>query len=436
MEERRPSIAIIGAGPVGLAAAAELVLRGERPLVLETGASAGAAVRHWGQVRLFSPWRYNLSPAGRDLLRRQGWAEPPAEELPTGLQLVERYLEPLSATPELRDLIRFDTRVLSIGRRGFDKLAGAGREEAPFELRVRSPTGVRSLLARAVIDASGTWQTPNPLGAGGLPAEGETEAAGRLFYGIPDVLGRERGRFAGRRIAVVGAGHSALNALLDLTELAREEPGTRVTWLIRLEDPARSFGGGAADALPARGELGARIAAMVGSGTVEVVAGFRTTTIEVLGAEAILHSAGRAAGPFDQVVVATGFRPDLRLTAELRLDLDPVVEAPRLLAPLIDPNLHSCGTVRPHGSAELEQPEAGFFLAGMKSYGRAPTFLMLTGYEQVRSIACHLTGDAEGARRVDLRLPETGACSAAPAVPRPSGRSLTVIASGLGGCCG
>jgi hypothetical protein len=97
---------------------------------------------------------------------------------------------------------------------------------------------------------------------------------------------------------------------------------------------------------------------------------------------------------------------------EIRLDLDDVVEAPRALAPLIDPNLHSCGTVPPHGVAELAHPEPGFFIAGMKSYGRAPTFLLATGYEQVRSIADELAGDHTSAREVQLLLPETGVCSA------------------------
>lgn len=125
-----------------------------------------------------------------------------------------------------------------------------------------------------------------------------------------------------------------------------------------------------------------------------------------------------------RIVVATGFRPDLAPLRELRLALDPVVEAPIALAPLIDPNLHSCGTVPPHGFAELEHPDAGFYIAGMKSYGRAPTFLMATGYEQARSIVAPIAGDLAAARDVRLVLPETGVCS--------SERVLGASAS----CCG
>jgi hypothetical protein len=126
---------------------------------------------------------------------------------------------------------------------------------------------------------------------------------------------------------------------------------------------------------------------------------------------------GHVLPPVDEIVAATGFRPDLGVLRELRLAIDPVVECPTALAPVIDPNVHSCGTVPPHGEDVLRQPEPGFYLAGMKSYGRAPNFLMLTGYEQVRSIACALTGDAEGARTLALTLAQDGC------LRRPSGRN-------------
>jgi hypothetical protein len=120
------------------------------------------------------------------------------------------------------------------------------------------------------------------------------------------------------------------------------------------------------------------------------------------------------------LIVATGFRPDLSFLRELRIALDPALECPLALAPLIDPNEHSCGTVRPHGARELAQPEFGFYFAGMKSYGRAPTFLMRTGYEQVRSIMADIAGDRAAAERVDLVLPETGVCSLSTAASEPS----------------
>jgi len=67
--------------------------------------------------------------------------------------------------------------------------------------------------------------------------------------------------------------------------------------------------------------------------------------------------------------------------------------------------------VRPHGEKELRHPEKDFYIVGSKSYGRAPTFLMATGYEQVRSIAAVIDGDMVAALNVELDLPETGVCS-------------------------
>jgi thioredoxin reductase len=412
MTTNKLPVAVIGGGPVGLAAAAHLIARGEKPLVFEAGTRVGANIREWGHVRLFSPWQYVVDSASRSLLEAAGWVAPSGCGYPTGDDLVERYLEPLAATPELAPRIRLGVRVESVSRLGFDKMKTAGRETAPFLVQVRTADGrEEAVLARAVIDASGTWRRPNPLGASGVPAAGERALADRIFYGIPDVLGAHRERYAGRRVAVVGSGHSAFNALLDLVALADEAPGTEITWVVRRASLDRVFGGGANDALAARGELGARMRERVESGAVRVVTGFKLVEIRE---GVVLVGEDGALPPVDEVIATTGFRPDLSILGELRLGLDPAVESPTALAPLIDPNVHSCGTVRPHGAEELKHPEEGFYIVGMKSYGRAPTFLLLTGYEQVRSVAAALAGDWPAAREVHLELPETGVCSLAP----------------------
>lgn len=405
-------VAVIGAGPIGLVAAAQLVARGERPVVLEAGDAVGDSIRRWSHVRLFSPWKYLTEPVSRGMLEETGWTLPDPDDLPTGGELVERLLEPLAALPAIAPHIRLGSRVLSVTRRGFDKTKTAGRDAAPFELLVRRADGRRErVLARAVIDASGTYATPNPAGAGGLLAEGEREAAERIRYGIPDVLGRDRARYAGRRTLVVGSGHSAFNALLELAALANDAPGTEIVWAVRRRDPGLMFGGGERDALPARGSLGARMRALVESGAVRLVTGFRIDRLARTERGILAESAEGVVGPVDEIVVTTGFRPELEMLREVRLEVDSALEAPVRLAPLIDPNVHSCGTVYPHGFAELAHPETDFYVVGMKSYGRAPTFLLLTGYEQVRSVVCALTGDLEGARSVELVLPETGVCS-------------------------
>ena len=405
-------VVVIGAGPVGLAAAAHLHERGLPFLVLEAGDTAGAAVRQWGHVRVFSPWRYNIDPAARQLLDGAGWVAPTEDALPTGADLVADYLQPLAELPQLKPHLRYGARVEAISRLGLDRLRTAGREQTPFLIRLADGD---ELLARAVIDASGTWGTPNVLGASGLPAHGEKNAAAFLEHALPDVLGADRDRFAGRHTLVVGAGHSAANTLLSLAELAAAEAGTQVTWAIRSASPARTYGGGDADALPARGALGSRLREHVEAGRIRLLTGFSVhalTPTDGRVAVVVRHADGSEEQvTVDRIVAATGFRPDHSIAAELRLDLDPVMGATRALAPLIDPNEHSCGTVPPHGVDELAHPETGYYAVGMKSYGRAPTFLMATGYEQVRSVIAALAGDWDAARDVQLDLPETGVCN-------------------------
>jgi hypothetical protein len=297
---------------------------------------------------------------------------------------------------------------------GLDKMTSTGRDGAPFVLRVQNGKGIEQFKADSVIDASGTWFSPNPAGADGLPAIGEDNGHPQIAYGMPDILGRARPRYAGKTVAVLGGGHSAIGTLVDLVRLKDEVPATEVIWVSRGDKPEKAFGGGANDKLLARGALGTAFAALVAGGKISVEAGFKVAFIGSEGSR-LRVATGKApccrALVVDELVVATGFRPALDFLREVRLALDPAVESPAALAPLIDPNIHSCGTVRPHGARELAQPEPGFYIAGMKSYGRAPTFLMMTGYEQVRSIVAEIAGDPEAAAKVELVLPETGVCS-------------------------
>ena len=406
------TVAIVGAGPVGLAAAAHVLERGLTPIVLEAGPGVGDAVRQWDHVQLFSPWEYNIDRAAARLLAATGWNSPEPGQYPTGAELLERYLEPLASKTVLAAHIHTSSRVTDISRVGFDKLKTRGRQAAPFEIRYQNGQGPKTVRANAVIDASGTWHSPNPAGANGLRAFGEKQAADKIAYGMPDVLGKDRARYAGKTVAVLGAGHSAIGSLTDLATLAKQSPETRPIWLLRGDDPAKAFGGGANDKLSARGELGAAFAALVAAGRIKVESEFRVSHLTNDGPRLIVGAdAGGRQVIVDELIVATGFRSDLDFVRELRIQLDPAIECPVALAPLIDPNEHSCGTVRPHGARELAQHEPGFYFAGMKSYGRAPTFLMITGYEQVRSIAAAIAGDREAAERVELVLPETGVCS-------------------------
>ena len=449
-------VAIIGAGPVGLAAAAHLVQRGIDFELFESGETAASSLTSWGHIRLFSPWRFLIDPAARILLEADAWVFPPHDALPLAAELVERYLAPLAALDAIASRTHLGTSVTTVTREGMDRTRTADRADAPFVLRLRSADGKEhEVLARAVIDASGTYLSANPLGSGGVDPLGASAVSDLVLPALPDVLGADRARFRGRHTVVVGAGHSAANTLLNLAELARQEPGTSVSWLIRNRGAVR-VSDSADDVLAARAALGAGVGELVKSGAVDVIDGFeiaRLSRIERGGDDAAVAprvgvgagaDAGAGAGvragagvdagsdsdtragvriigrrgddqaatvDADLIVNATGFRPDLSMLGEMRLDLDPVVQAPTRLAPLIDPNDHSCGTVEPHGYAQLAHPEPGFFIAGMKSYGRAPTFLLATGYEQVRSIVAWLDGDMRAATSVELVLPATGVCS-------------------------
>ncbi|MEV2268797.1 FAD-dependent oxidoreductase [Nonomuraea africana] len=439
-------VVVIGAGPVGLAAAAHLAERGQDFLVLEVGEQVAASVAQWGHVRVFSPWKFNMDAAAKRLLEADGWSEPDPEWLPTGAELISDYLAPLAKL--FGDKVRLSTKVTAISRLGYDRVRTNGREDVPFLIRLE---GGEELRARAIVDASGTYTSPNVLGASGLPAYGENTVD--VDHALPDVLGADREAYEGKHTLVVGAGHSAATTLLALAQLE----DAQITWAIRAGGAERTYGGGAADALPARGALGTRLRAHVESGRIQLLTGFFAHSVTRSGDQVTVvsrdPSGAEQSVTVDRIVAATGYRPDHSIAAELRLDLDPILGSTRRLAPLIDPNQHSCGTVPAHGVDELSHPEPGYYAVGVKSYGRAPTFLMATGYEQVRSVVAAVAGDWEAARDVQLDLPETGVCSSSLAAAQEQRVGLaTGISGGLlatplplatvgattdgGGCCG
>jgi N-acetylglutamate synthase-like GNAT family acetyltransferase/thioredoxin reductase len=430
-------VAVLGAGPIGLAAAARLLERGMVPLIFEAGDTVAANLHSYRHVRLFSPWRYNVDRAAQALLQQAGWRAPAAEDLPTAGELVRDYLAPLASLAPIAAALKLQHRVTSVSRAGLDKVTTRGRADAPFVIRAATPDGEQAFLASAVIDATGTWSQPNPLGADGLPALGEREAREFIAYGMPDVPGAMRQRYAGRHVLVVGAGHSAAGTLLALAQLAQEAPETRVAWAVRGTSFDRIFGGGAADGLPARGELGTRLKQLKEAGSLALHTGMRIRAIEThQGKLRIVGDGGAVIEGIDEIIAATGARPDLSLARELRVRHDPWLESTDALAPLIDPNQHSCGTVRPHGHAELAHPEARYYAVGAKSYGRAPNFLMTTGYEQVRSVVAALAGDLASADDVQLVLPETGVCSTRPLTGAAQGSCCGTAPVAAAACCG
>ncbi|MDV7763984.1 MULTISPECIES: FAD-dependent oxidoreductase [Peribacillus] len=407
-------VAIIGGGPVGLAAAAHLLKKGEKFIVLEAGDSVGSSMLEWGHVRMFSPWQYNIDKAAKELLENAGWMSPNENALPTGRELVEEYLLPLSNLPEIKEQIMLQAKVVGVAKKAHDKLKTGKRDTVPFQLYVEVNGDTTVIEAKAVIDSSGTWTNPNPILSNGIWTNAERQLHNQIHYGIPNVEQLEN-RYQNKTTVVIGSGHSAINALLDLATLQQKFADTKIYWVLRKKQIHEVYGGQENDGLAARGELGTRIQQLVESGQINIFTPFHINgvyptngQITVMGE---LNGEEFTLDDIDEIVVSTGFRPDTTFLNEIRINLDSAVESIDTLAPLIDPNIHSCGTVRPHGEQELRHPEKNFYIVGMKSYGRAPTFLLATGYEQVRSVVAYLTGDVEGAKEVHLELPETGVCS-------------------------
>ena len=408
MDSSLPPVAVLGAGPIGLACAAELRHRGHEVIVFERGDDAATSVREWSHVRMFSPWRELTSPTAVRLIG-PAWREPREGFYPTGAQWLEQYLLPLAEA--LGDVIRHEHEVVGVSRLDRDRMVDSGRDDVPYIVHTRTRDGrIERHLARAVVDATGTWNQPNPLGSEGYPVDGERRHADRIHYGIPRV---EEGSYAGEHVAVVGSGASALTTLIALTRPGHDA-AAHVTWVVRRPSAETAFGGGDDDELPARGELGKRVRRAVNDGRINLVTGFRTARLVEDGGTLTLESSrGREITGVTRIVCATGFRPDFSFLSEARLNLDASLQAPARLAEDIDPTWHSCGSVTPHGYDVLEQTDKNLFIAGIKSYGGAPSFLAMTGVEQVRSIAAYLAGDLDAARRVELVLPATGVCGGA-----------------------
>ena len=427
MSAADPPVVVIGAGPVGLAAAAHLSIRGLPFLVLEAGDRVGAAVAQWGHIRTFTPWRYIVDSAAEKLLAPTGWSVPTTRRSPTGAEVVTRYLTPLAGA--LGDRVHTGARVVAVSREGLDRSRGVGRETRPFVVRIQHRDG-------AVEDVEGPRRHRRLGHLGPAEPARQPRACPPWVSRLPGPLDASRGHSP---MSWAPTGHGS-PAAPPWSSAWGTRPRTRSWrwpklpartatpgWCGRSAPPRRDgcSAGETADDLPDRGRLGSDLQGLVslrrrGAG----VAASRPASFASVPTRRPWTSSGtrrRASGrsPVSTTSsAATGFRPDLDILAELRLDLDLGLQAPRAIGPLVDPAVHSCGSVPPHGWRELaHDAEPGFFVVGMKSYGRAPTFLITTGNEQVRSVVAHLAGDDAAADEVQLVLPETGVCSSGNALP-------------------
>lgn len=393
MTDARPHVAILGAGPTGLEAALAAAGGGFPFTLYEAAPGVAGNVRAWGHVRLFTPWEMNVSPRMRRHLESAGVEVPGGPGCPTGRELAERLLEPVAGLREISPSLRLGTRVLAVGREGLlkhEEIATPERGRRPFRILAAGPDGRERVdKADVVIDATGTWDRPNSLGDGGIPAVGERTFDGEIRRHVPDVS-RETGHWAGRTVLLAGAGHSAQTAARDLAGLAREAPGTRVIWVLRRPDPC--WGTQEADPLPERAGLAAE-AASLAAGSSPAVEVHRGAVVEEIARPdgtfevTLRNGAGRERVLVDRILSLTGYAGDNELYRQLQIHECYATCGPiKLSAALLGAGSGDCLAQTSHGAETLTNPEPGFFILGSKSYGRNNSFLMRTGWEQVGEV--------------------------------------------------
>lgn len=367
----RKRIAVIGAGPIGLEAGLYARALDFDVTIYDRGQVADN-VRQWSFVRLFTPWPMNVTKLGRAALRESGrWEEPSASECPTGQQLRERYLQPLANSSKLRESLRLNTSVITIGRDDFTKLDAIGkpqRGQSPFRILVADVSGNdRVDHADIVLDCTGTYGNHRWAGRGGIPAPGEQGLANRICYTLPDVLGRDRDRFANRHTLVLGCGHSASTLLDALERLHAQFAQTRVSWAIRR--PGQAIQAVEGDPLPARRELVLKALRMANDPPPWLTF-YGTCVLEDLA------PSGEKLGPtlrsmdksfvlqVDEIAALVGYAPDAGIYEQLHIH-------------------QSYATGASSGSELPKNPEPNFFILGAKSYGTNSNFLLQVGHKQI-----------------------------------------------------
>ena len=385
-------IAILGAGPTGLEAALAALEKGFEPTVYEAADAPAGHVGEWGHVRLFTPWEMNVSPRAASALARAGKPVPGGAGCPTGAELRRELYFPLAELPELAPRLCLGTRVFAVGRHGLlknEEIASAERASRPFRLLVGREGRERIDTADVVIDTTGSYALPNSLGDGGIPAPGEAANEPFLRRRIPD-FDRERKDWAGRRVLLVGAGHSAGTAARELARLAREAPGTQVIWALRGALP--SADGAEEDPLPERARLVREVAAL-SRGASPALSCKVGVAVESLARDngSLLVTLRGAGGletvTVDRVLALTGAVGDHSLYRQLQVHECYATCGPmKLSAALLGAGGGDCLAQVSHGAETLKNPEPGFFILGSKSYGRNNTFLLRIGWQQVDEV--------------------------------------------------
>lgn len=402
-------IAIFGAGPLGLEAALYARFLGYEVAIYERGRVAENVLR-WGHVRLFSPFAMNRSPLALAALQAQDaqYAPPDDDQLLTGRQWAEQYLVPLSKTDLLVDHLHLQCTVLSVGRHDVlkgDAPGDAHRADSPFRILLADAEGHERIeSADVVIDTSGVYGNHNCLGQGGIPAIGEIPSRSHIEYELPDVLGSDRERYAGRHTLLIGGGYSAAATVVSLAKLAEEDASTRVTWITRRELNENNTGPLPRitdDRLAERDALAEQANRCAGD-TVDHVTHWPGTTVGAVTYDAAtdcfqveLHGTHAGSHSFDRIIANVGYRPDDQIYQELQVHQCYASEGPmKLAASLLGQTSADCLDQTAPDGQTLLNPEPNFYILGAKSYGRNSRFLFSIGLEQIRQLFA-IIGDRE-----------------------------------------
>lgn len=379
---------IIGAGPMGLETALRAVERGYETTVLEAG-RIGEHIRQWGHIRLFSPLGMNVSAHTKKIL---GDRLPPLDQIQTGAEYVATVLEPLAQSEILKDKIIRDRKVVVLARTGLGKMGLPNhplRAERSFRVLAEDHAGKEYVYqAELVFDASGVFAQGNWSGSAAMPALGERKLKHRIIRHPIDVES-EFVRFAGKKILLIGHGHSAANTIVALARVQQREPQTQIIWAVRsdrtkpvlevADDPLheRARVVDAANALAAQPPSGLRILRRT------VLESVQEADEKISVGLKVWKSAEEIA--VDEILSLTGYRPNLALLRETTAEFSNITEGARGLYKALS-NITDCLAkieVRPQ---DLQSGEPNLFVVGVKSYGRNPGFLLQSGNDQLDAI--------------------------------------------------
>lgn len=381
---------IIGAGPMGFETALRALDRGFEVTMLEAG-RIGENMRQWQHVRFFSPFVMNISPRVRQALA--GNALPADDAILTGGEFIESVLEPMARLPQLEGKIHCGQRVVSIARAGLGKMGLPNhplRTERPFRILSEDAEGREKIWETDIVfDASGVYGQPNWAGAAGMPAPGERRHNERIVRHLRDFDGSEFKHYAGKRVLLIGHGHSAAHAIMALNNISQQAPATQVVWAVRT-DRTKPILEVPDDPLPERAKI-AGAANEIAQKPAPNIRVLRRASLEaLLDANSCLKAKLKVWRniedvEIDEMIALTGYRPNLDMLRELTAEFSGISEGVNGLYRALT-NITDCLAKIEVKPQALQTGEPNFFVVGMKSYGRNAGFLLQSGVDQVEAI--------------------------------------------------